>query len=69
MAPAPLFVPPAGVSGNLAMGTASGALVQWDPGTGEGHFVLYNVPGAMTQAADFTAAFLADPVGRVPAPW
>jgi predicted esterase len=64
----PVSVPAAGLSGNLAGGQASGLLAQWDPGKGEGHFVVFDVPKAQAQAAGFLRALADDPKGRVPAP-
>lgn len=64
----PLTVPAGGVSGNLAGGTASGVLSQWLVAAGaEGHFVTFDQPPAMAQAAQFLANLAADPHGRVPA--
>ncbi|MBM4376472.1 MAG: hypothetical protein FJ095_15430 [Deltaproteobacteria bacterium] len=52
--PGVVAISDAGLSGNLAGGTATGALVQWAPAPGEdGHFVLYDIIGARTQAFDF----------------
>ncbi|MBX3184909.1 MAG: hypothetical protein KF915_19965 [Polyangiaceae bacterium] len=64
----PFSVPAEGLSGNLAGGAATGALVQWDPTpTGrDGHFVIYYVPGAMDQSADFLRNLADDPKGRLP---
>jgi hypothetical protein len=66
----PVSVPPAGLRGNLAGGKATGALVQWSPpGTSDGHFVVFNVPQARAQAADFCKNLAEDPVGLLaPAP-
>ncbi len=64
----PVDIPAGGLSGNLANGAASGVLAQWDPGKGEGHFVVFDVPAAKAQAAGFLRALADDPVGRVPAP-
>ena len=52
---------------NLAC-KASGVLAQWLPGAKDGHFVLYNAPGAMQQATGFIRQLMDDRVGRVPAP-
>jgi hypothetical protein len=52
--PGVVAIPSAGLSGNLAGGAATGAVVQWAPPAGEdGHFVLYDLIGARTQAFDF----------------
>jgi hypothetical protein len=65
----PITIPPEGLSGNLAGGKASGVLAQWTASeASDGHFVLYDVPGAMDQAAGFVENLMNDPVGRVPAP-
>ena len=63
----PLAVPSGGLSGNLATGAASGALVQWEPLAGsEPHFVFFDIPEANQQAASFLVYLAADPVGRLP---
>jgi hypothetical protein len=60
-------VPPSGVAGNLAGGAASGAVAQWPvPPGGEGHFVVFDVPGARAQAAGFLRALADGAPGRVP---
>jgi hypothetical protein len=65
---APVAIPPAGLSENLAGGQASGALAQWRASqASDGHFVLYDVPGAMEQATGFLRNLVDDPKGRVPA--
>jgi predicted esterase len=58
-------VPASGLRGNLAGGQASGGLVQFEPVT-DGHFVVFDVPAAKAQAADFCMNLAADPVGTVP---
>jgi hypothetical protein len=59
-------IPGGGLSGNLAGGKATGALAQFaPPGTSDGHFVVFRVPEARAQAAEFCKALAADPVGRV----
>ncbi len=66
---APVTIPKGGLSGNLADGKASGVLAQWEPAkTSDGHFVIYDIPAAMTQSARFVRNFMDEPVGRVPAP-
>lgn len=50
--PAPIELG-AGISGNLANGQATGALVQWAPFDGEGHFVIFDIDPARDQAARF----------------
>jgi hypothetical protein len=67
--PEPVTVPAEGLSGNLAGGAASGILAQWAPAPGrDGHFVIFDVPAAREQAAEFLRQLALDPVGRVPAP-
>jgi len=60
-------IPPGGLTGNLANG-ASGVLQQWDPGDGEGHFVVFDIDAATAQAAGFLRNLADDPKGKVPAP-
>lgn len=68
-APAPVEIPPEGLSGNLADGNASGVLAQWAPfGDNDGHFVVFDVPEARAQAAGFLRRLADDPDGGVPAP-
>jgi len=63
------LVLPEGLSGNLAGGRASGVLAQFVPPAGtDGHFVVFNVPEARSQAARFCRNLADDPEGRVPAP-
>jgi hypothetical protein len=67
--PQPTTVPPGGVSGNLAGGAASGILAQWAPPPGtDGHFVVFDVPAAQEQAAEFLRDLAANPRGLVPPP-
>ncbi len=67
--PQPTTVPPGGLSGNLAGGAASGILAQWPvPAGDDGHFVVFDVPAAREQAADFLQDLAANPHGVVPAP-
>ncbi|MBI4701980.1 MAG: hypothetical protein HY744_12650 [Deltaproteobacteria bacterium] len=67
--PGQVQVPPEGLCGNLAEGQASGVLAQFAPAPGEdGHFVVYDVPEARAQAAEFLRALADDPKGCVPAP-
>jgi hypothetical protein len=62
-------IPAGGITGNLAGGTATGVLAQWIPKPGsDGHFVVFDIPAARTQAATFLENLAADPKGRVPAP-
>ena len=67
--PQPTNVPPGGISGNLAGGAASGVLAQWavPPGT-DGHFVVFDVPAAQQQAAQFLQNLAANAQGLVPPP-
>ncbi len=68
--PIPTEVPAGGLSGNLANGAASGILAQWPPGSGsDGHFVIFDVPAARTQAAKFLQNLVANPSGLVPPPY
>ena len=63
---ADVSVPAEGLTGNLAGGRATGVLAQFTPPSGrDGHFVVFNVPEARSQAARFCEALAADPIGRV----
>ncbi len=65
----PVAVPSGGLSGNLAGGKASGVLAQWPAAeASDGHFVIYDIPAAMAQAAGFVKNLMDDPKGKVPAP-
>ena len=67
--PNPLMIPAGGISGNLANGNASGVLGQWAVPSGtDGHFVVFHVPQAQQQAAQFLRNLADDPRGRVPSP-
>ena len=67
--PVPLTIPVGGISGNLADGKASGVLGQWAvPSDSDGHFVVFDVPQAQGQAAQFLRNLADDPRGRVPTP-
>ena len=60
-------IPADGLSGNLAGGQATGVLAQFAPATGhDGHFVVFDVPRARAQAAQFCRNLSDDPKGRVP---
>lgn len=61
-------IPAEGLSGNLAGGQASGVLAQWAPDTDDGHFVVFDIPGARAQSSEFLRLLAEDPKGRVPAP-
>jgi hypothetical protein len=63
-----ITIPEDGLVGNLAEGAASGVLAQWDPAGGEGHFVVFDVPGARAQSTGFLRALADSPAGGVPAP-
>jgi hypothetical protein len=68
-APSAVTIPPEGLRGNLGGGAASGVLAQWEPPAGEdGHFVIFDVPQARAQVAEFLAQLANDPVGLVPPP-
>lgn len=61
-----LSIPPAGVSGNLAGGKATGVLAQFaPPANSDGHFVVFRVPQARAQAASFCRDLAADPLGKI----
>jgi hypothetical protein len=67
--PQPVTIPAEGLSGNLAGGKASGVLGQWAvPPGDDGHFVVFDVPAATTQAAQFLQNLAANPNGLVPPP-
>ena len=67
--PVPLMIPMGGISGNLGGGRASGVLGQWAvPSDSDGHFVVFDVPQAQLQAAQFLRNLADDPHGRVPTP-
>ena len=62
-------VPPAGLTGNLASGQASGVLGQFVPPPGDnGHFVAFDVPTAHAQVGQFCQNLAANPKGLVPPP-
>ena len=65
----PVTIPSGGLSGNLARGKASGVLAQWAvPPWSDGHFVIFDVAEARTQAAQFLQNLAANPTGLVPPP-
>jgi hypothetical protein len=67
--PSPTMVPTAGLTGNLAAGKASGILAQWAvPAGKDGHFVVFDVPAAQEQAAQFLENLSQKPRGLVPPP-
>jgi hypothetical protein len=62
-----IAIPASGLQGNLAGGMASGVLAQWvPPATSDGHFVVFDVPQAREQAAQFCRNLADDPKGMVP---
>jgi hypothetical protein len=67
--PTPVTVPAAGLSGDIGAGKASGVIAQWPvPAGDDGHFVVFDVPAAREQAAQFLHNLAANPKGLVPAP-
>jgi len=67
--PAPVAIPAGGLAGNLAAGNASGILAQWAVPTGDdGHFVVFDVPAARAEAAEFCKNLAADRKGKIPPP-
>jgi hypothetical protein len=73
----PVVMPAKGLSGNLAGGKATGLLAQFFPScstatvpcpseSGDGHYVVFNVPACHQQAAQFCQNLAANPVGNVP---
>ncbi len=62
----PVTIPAGGLSGNIEGGMGTGLLAQFDPGMGEGHFVVFEVPQATAQAAGFLKNLANDPKGNVP---
>jgi hypothetical protein len=65
----PITIPMGGLSGNLAGGKASGVLAQWPAAqASDGHFVVFDIPAAKAQAAQFCRNLADDPIGRVPQP-
>ena len=43
-------------------------LAQWAPVANDGHFVVFDIPGARQQANSFLFDLIANPIGRVSAP-
>jgi hypothetical protein len=67
--PKPIIIPQGGLSGGLGGGAASGVLAQWAvPPDSDGHFVVFDVPQATAQAAEFLRDLADNPKGRVPPP-
>jgi len=65
----PVRIPAGGLSGDIGAGHASGVLAQWAvPLDDDGHFVVFDVPAAQEQAAQFLENLAANPQGRVPPP-
>jgi hypothetical protein len=57
-------VPDGGLTGNLANGSATCVLAQFQPAPNDdGHFVLFDVPEAHTQCGEFMASLSANPEG------
>jgi hypothetical protein len=62
-----LTIQDGGLSGNLADGSASGVLGQFEPLAGDdGHFVFFDIPACHDQAAGFAKSLVTNPVGNVP---
>lgn len=62
-------IPSTGLAANLAGGKASGVLAQWPAAkASDGHFVVFDIPEAATQAAQFCRDLADDAHGSVPAP-
>ena len=67
--PPSVSIPVDGLSGNLTGGASSGVIAQWAvPADDDGHFVVFDVPQAKAQAAQFLRDLADDAKGRVPAP-
>lgn len=67
--PGTVTLGPEGLSGNLADGSATGALLQIAPAPGEdGHFVVFNDAAAREQILAFLQSLAAAPPGVIPAP-
>jgi hypothetical protein len=63
---ADVSIPTNGLSGDLASGQATGVLAQFVPPPGvDGHFVVFQVPQARLQAAQFIRSLSDDPKGKV----
>jgi hypothetical protein len=59
-------MPSEGIMGNLAGGAASGVLAQWPvPEGSDGHFVIFDVPEARAQAAEFLRSLSEATPGKV----
>lgn len=64
-----LTIAAGGLSGNLADGLASGVLAQWPASqASDGHFVVFDIPAAKEQSAQFLRNLADDPKGNVPPP-
>lgn len=67
--PGAVSLPSEGLAGNLAGGAASGALAQWPvPADSDGHFVVFDVPEARAQAAEFLRSLSEAAPGKVSPP-
>lgn len=67
--PGTVEIPASGLSGNLAGGKATGVLAQWPvPADSDGHFVVFRVAEARSQASKFLRSLSDDPKGQVSQP-
>ena len=67
--PGTVVIPMDGLTGNLGNGDATGVLAQWAvPEDSDGHFVIFSVPEARAQAAQFLRSLSDDPKGKVSLP-
>jgi hypothetical protein len=67
--PGAVAMPSEGIMGNLAGGVASGVLAQWPvPSDSDGHFVVFDVPEAQAQAAEFLRSLSEVAPGKVSSP-
>ncbi len=67
--PGTVTVPAEGLTGNVSGGQATGVLAQWPvPENSDGHFVIFRVPEARSQAAKFIRSLSDDPKGKVSQP-
>ncbi|MDI3282440.1 hypothetical protein [Polyangium sp. 15x6] len=67
--PGTVEIPASGLAGNLAGGKATGVLAQWAvPEDSDGHFVVFRVAEARSQASMFLRSLSDDPKGQVSNP-
>ncbi|MDI1477777.1 hypothetical protein [Polyangium sp. y55x31] len=67
--PGTVEIPASGLAGNLADGKATGVLAQWPvPEDSDGHFVVFRVTEARSQASKFLRSLSDDPKGQVSQP-